>query len=171
VNLRALVLRRLQRSLERNGFPRLQMLLIVVLTGAVGFVASFLLLKLGLTEMWIRYLLAFAVAYLAFLLLLWLWLRTRAEDYADVPDLSGLGNSSNGANPGESFSGGGGNFGGGGASGYYDHPGGVPTVDGTAAGADHGGAVGEAFGAAASAEEFAIPLPPAVRIVVASPVR
>ena len=47
---------RLRDRLERQGFPRLQMLLLVSLTGAAGFVASFTLLRLGLTEMWLRYL-------------------------------------------------------------------------------------------------------------------
>jgi hypothetical protein len=82
---------RLQGQLERDGFPRLKMLLMVTITGGVGFLASFALLRFGLIEMWPRYLVAFGIAYLAFLFLLWLWLRTRAEDYADVPDFSEIG--------------------------------------------------------------------------------
>ncbi len=149
---------RLQGKLEHDGFPRLQMLLIVAMTGGVGFLASFVLLRAGLAEMWLRYLVAFGMAYLGFLFLLWLWLRTRAEDYVDVPDFSGLGPSGGSSDAAPAFAGRGGNFGGGGASGTYDHPIGTPPVDASAAGPDHGGAVGETLSAAASADEFAIPL-------------
>lgn len=156
---RAREILRLQGKLERDGFPRLQMLLIVAMTGAAGLVASFVLLQVGLTAMWLRYLVAFGAAYLAFLLLLWLWLRTRAEDYLDVPDLSGLGPSGSNGNAAPTFTGEGGNFGGGGASGSYGHPIDAPVVDASAAvGGDHGGAVGETLGAAAGADEFVIPL-------------
>ena len=144
---------RIRSDLERDGFPRLQMFLLVGLTGAAGFAASYLLLRVGLTEMWLRYLTSFGVAYLAFLGLLWLWLRTRAEDYSDFPDLSGIGPSPSGGGPGAGFSGKGGDFGGGGASGSFDAPPGDITILG-----DSGDAVGEAVGVAANAEEFAIPL-------------
>ncbi|MEW5754871.1 MAG: hypothetical protein AB1810_01075 [Pseudomonadota bacterium] len=138
------------------------MLLIVAITGAAGFLASYWLLQAGLTEMWVRYLCAFGVAYLVFLFLLWLWLRTSAEDYTDVPDLSGLPPSSGRSGdiaPG--YGGKGGNFGGGGASGSYDGPMSTTNAfDNTATSTtlDSRGAVGDALGAAANAEEFAIPL-------------
>jgi hypothetical protein len=71
-----------QRSrLEALGNPRLQMLLIVALTGLGGFLASFVLLHLGMHSMAVRYPLAVGVAYLVFLFLLWLWLRTTRDDY------------------------------------------------------------------------------------------
>lgn len=149
---------RLREKLERDGYPRLQMLLIVAMTGGVGFLTSFVLLRAGLIEMWLRYLITFGMAYLAFLLLLWLWLRTRAEDYVDIPDLSGLGSSSGSGDAAPTFAGKGGNFGGGGASSSYDHPVDAPGLDASAASADHGGAVGDTLGAAAGADEFAIPL-------------
>lgn len=82
-------IRRIRGDLERDSFPRLQMFLLVTLTGASGFVASYFLLHAGFVEMWLRYLVSFGVAYLMFLFLLWLWLRTRADDYADIPDISG----------------------------------------------------------------------------------
>ena len=63
---------RIRVRLERQGFPRLQMLLIVLLTAASGFLASYGLLRGGMTEMWLRYLVAFAIAYVVFLGLLWL---------------------------------------------------------------------------------------------------
>ena len=111
---------RLRSRLVRQSFPRLQMLLLVSLTGAVGFVASFTLLRLGLTEMWLRYLAAFSFAYLAFLGLLWLWLRTRAEDFIDIPDVSGMSPTHSGMHDPSNFTGGGGSGGGGGASGSFD---------------------------------------------------
>lgn len=111
-------IRRLEGELERESFPRLQMSLLVMLTGASGFVASYVFLRAGLVEMWLRYLASFGVAYLVFLALLWLWLRTRADDYADVPDVSGL--ISDGDGVGTAYSGQGGDFGGGGASGSFD---------------------------------------------------
>jgi hypothetical protein len=149
---------RIRRKLERNGYPRLQMLLLVMITGAVGFLASYLLLHVGLNEMWLRYLVAFGIAYLAFLLLLWLWIRTSAHDYTDFPDLSNLTPSC--GDKGHSFaaySGKGGDFGGGGASGSFE-----PQIDAThfevASSSTDSGPVGEALGAVAEADSLAIPL-------------
>ena len=139
---------RLRARLLQQGFPRLQMLLLVSLTGMAGFLASFTLLWLGLAEMWLRYLVAVSFAYLAFLGLLWLWLRTRAEDYVDIPDVSGLSPSRGGWHEGDDFSGGEGEFGGGGASGSFDSP--------------QGDTVGNAFesvgDAVSGADELALPL-------------
>ncbi len=141
---------RIRNDLERGGFPRLQMFLLVGLTGATGFTASYLFLQAGLTAMWLRYLAAFGVAYLGFLLLLWLWLRTRAEDYADSPDISPSASdtSSSDAFP-SAYSGNGGEFSGGGASGSFDGP--IPME------ADSGPA-SDALASVSEAEEFAIPL-------------
>lgn len=145
-------IQRIRSHLERDSLPRLQMSLLVALTGISGFAASYALLHAGLAEMWLRYLVSFAVAYLAFLLLLWIWLRGRADDYADIPDLSNATSScNNGA--GSGFSGEGGNFGGGGASSSFDGAGDDISIVG-----DAGEVVGEAVGAVADAEEFAIPL-------------
>lgn len=126
---------RVQRSLERDGFPRLQMALLVALTGAAGFLASFLLLRAGLSEMWLRYLAAFGVAYGVFLALLWLWLRTGLEDYLDIPDLSSIAPS---------------------GAGRLETGGSLP--DDVGVSGDPADAVGEALGTAAAAEEFALPL-------------
>lgn len=145
-------IRRIRGDLERDGFPRLQMLLLVTLTGASGFVASYFLLHAGFVEMWFRYLASFGVAYLMFLCLLWLWLRTRAEDYADFPDISGS-PSSGSDSSGTCYSGKGGDFGGGGADGSFDAPSESILEIG-----DAGSSVGDALGAVADAEEFAIPL-------------
>ncbi len=153
-------IQRIRGDLERDSFPRLQMLLLVTLTGASGFVASYILLHAGFVEMWLRYLASFGVAYLMFLVLLWLWLRTRAEDYADVPDLSGSSSSGSGSS-GTCYSGKGGDFGGGGASGSFDTPSEHITVIG-----DSGSSVGDALSTVAEAEEFAIPL--AVLVIAAA---
>jgi hypothetical protein len=149
---------RLRARLERNGYPRLQMLLLVSLTGAAGFLGSYALLHLGLTEMWVRYLAAFGFAYLAFLGLLWLWLRTTADDYVEIPDVSGLVPSGgSGGHDCGGFSGGGGSGGGGGASGTFDGPGfSAPVETGeTDSVSSVVDSAGEALG---GADELAIPI-------------
>lgn len=128
------------------------MFLLVTLTGASGFVASYLLLHAGFVEMWLRYLVSFGVAYLMFLFLLWLWLTTRAEDYTDLPDFSGSPSFGSGS-PGTCYSGKGGDFGGGGASGSFDAP-----SESTSLFSDSGGSVGDTLGTVTDAEEFAIQL-------------
>jgi len=160
--LRLKELTRIRRKLEQNGIPRLQMFTIVTIAGATGFLASFLMLDSGLTEMWLRYACAVGAAYLMFLFLLWLWLRTSAEDYTDIPDLSGITPSSGrSGEPAYACEGKGGEFGGGGAQGSYDGP-----VAGNSmsfepiesSSASESDIIGEALGGAAQAEEFAIPL-------------
>ena len=109
----------LERRLHSS---RLQMTLIVALTGAVGFFASLALLHAGLNSLWLRYPVAVAIAYIAFLSFLWCWLRMRADDFLDRLDLPGpdFGPQSAGTEPvplGKPFEPGGGRSGGGGASG------------------------------------------------------
>lgn len=159
---RALAIRRVETHLLSNSFPRLQMTLLVALTGGFGLLASFSLLRLGLDSMALRYPLALAASYVFFLLLLWLWLRTRATDYLDAPDLSGFVQAGGQPAPSVDFvSGGGGDFGSGGASGTFDSP-----------IADLGGAVeapmkavGEAVGSIGDADELAVPI---VVVVIAA---
>lgn len=145
-------IQKIRGDLERDSFPRLQMFLLVTLTGASGFFASYTFFHIGLVEMWLRYLASFGIAYLMFLILLWLWLRSRAEDYADIPDVSGITSSSSDGSS-ACYSGKGGDFGGGGASGTFDSP-----ADGISSVGDSGGSVGDALSTVAEAEEFAIPL-------------
>lgn len=156
------ILLRIRRRLEHVGYPRLQMLLIVVITGGFGFLASFLLLSAGMDAMWLRYPCAVLSAYLAFLLLLWLWLRTNAVDYADVPDPGALPNLPD-VHSMSSISGGGGHGGGAGASASFDGP----DVSGSASSIDLPAvdlpssdlpSVGDAVSAVGDADEFAIPL-------------
>lgn len=151
-------IQRAQRRLEAESYPRLQMSLIAGLTGAFGLLASFLLLRLGLDSMALRYPLAAAAAYLMFLFLIWLWLRTNREDYGHIADLplpSGQGPScGDGVESVAAIrSGGGGDFGGGGASGSF---GGQGAAVEDATGLRLG--VGDAVGAVADSDGLAIPL-------------
>jgi len=158
----------LRSRLELRSFPRIQMGLIVALTGAAGLLWSFLLLRAGMHSMVLRYPLALAGAYAVFLLLLWLWLRTKASDYADAqPDLVNLvpdpGNAAPGGNP-LSFHSGGGDFGGGGADGSFDAAAASVSSVSDAPASSIGDAAGEAAGAVGGADELAIPI---VAIVLA----
>lgn len=155
---------RLRQDLENHSWPRTQMSLLVSLTGGAGLLASFLLLHAGMNSMMLRYPLALLVAYGFFLLLLWLWLRTKAEDWTDVPDPGiDLPLPSGGGSPAWT-SGGGGHFGGGGASGNFDAPMPVQTLAPRGSGSlktdlsqdatDGWGSVGDV----ADADEWAIPL-------------
>lgn len=101
-DLRRREIDRLRNELETADFPRLKMMLIVGLTGAGGFLASYLLLGAGMASMTSRYPLAVGIAYLVFLFLLWLWLRSSADDYSDfAPDLPDGGHRSAGNCSGE----------------------------------------------------------------------
>lgn len=145
-------IQRIRGDLERDSFPRLQMLLLVTLTGTSGFVASYILLRAGFVEMWLRYLVSFGFAYLVFLVLLWLWLRTRVEDYADLPDLSGF-PSSRSAKPETIYSGKGSDLGSASANESFD-----AASNHISASGDPGNLIDDALGVAAEAEDFAIPL-------------
>lgn len=117
-----------RERLLRHGLPRLQMSLILAVTGASGFLCSFVLLRLGVGLMAVRYPIAVLVAYGVFLLLLRVWLNFQRDgwegeglDLLDVP-------ASSGSDGGEAFLGGGGRFGGGGASAAYEAPSPAPAV-------------------------------------------
>lgn len=103
---------RARRQLQHRGWPRLQMALIVVLTGAAGFLASHVLRLAGMDAMLLRYPLAVLMAYGVFLLLMWIWIRWRWDAVADGLS-SGRGGSGSQGSP---WSGSGGRSGGGGAS-------------------------------------------------------
>ena len=157
---------RLMGRLNRDGYPRLQMSLLVALTGGAGLLASFLLLhSAGVGAMHLRYPAAVGCAYLAFLFLLWLWLRTKADDYLDgsidIPDLSGVG--SPGVDSLPDFGGAGGDFGGGGASGNFVVDDSLPSPSLSIGDGGAADGLGEAVG---GADEGAIPL--AVALLVAA---
>src|SRR5688572_9067674 len=80
-----------KQRLLRHGLPRLQVFLIIVITGTIGFLTSFYLLHAGIGRMWVRYPIAILVAYGVFLLLLrvWLWLNGRRL-LGDLNPLDGM---------------------------------------------------------------------------------
>ena len=98
------------------------MSLIVALTGGSGLLASFLLLHGGIHSMAVRYPAAVALAYVVFLLLLWVWLRTTRREWIDAADIPSALPSGGGGGSGipidlsTPFRGGGGDFSGAGAS-------------------------------------------------------
>ena len=69
-NNRARAIQRVRERLVRESFPRVQMALIVALTGGFGLLASFVMLQFGLGSMAIRYPLALSLAYCFFLFLI-----------------------------------------------------------------------------------------------------
>jgi hypothetical protein len=118
---------RAKDHLQRDGLPRLQMSLIVALTGGAGFLSSYALLRLEVDSMALRYPIAVAVAYGVFLLLLWMWLalqRRGLDEVIDAADAVDLADGALGAagDAVDSFAGGGGSFGGGGASASFEDP-------------------------------------------------
>lgn len=118
---RHMIVERIRREVERRGFPRLQMLLLVLLTGGAGFLASYGLLHAGVETLAWRYGLAVAIAYSFFLLLLWLWLRTGFDDYTYEDVLLEIADSAPSRGGGATqYEGGGGEFSGGGASGHWE---------------------------------------------------
>jgi hypothetical protein len=78
--LTALARRRLADGLG----PRWTMAGILFVAGAVAFVSSAVMLRVGVTHMAVRYPLAVGWGYLGFLFLLWLWLRSAHYDALDA---------------------------------------------------------------------------------------
>lgn len=84
----------LRRYYERERFPRLIVMVLLLATGGVGFLASAGMLWLGVSEMWIRYPIAVLIAYIAFVALIRLWAETernrtdahRELEKVDAPD-------------------------------------------------------------------------------------
>jgi hypothetical protein len=156
--LRDRLVKHIGKTIERRGYPRLQMMLLVALTGGAGFLCSFALLHSGLDEMWLRYLICVGAAYVVFLVLLWFWLRSTVEDFqpldaidaaSDLADLlpeKGL--------QASQWQGAGGKFGGGGGSGRFQEAteGISEDVVETATPLEH------AADAAGAADELAIPM-------------
>ena len=110
----------LKRRLLQKSYPRLHASLILLLTGSAGFLASFALLRFGVSSMWLRYPIAIVVAYGVFLLLLrvWLWLSRPPDVGFDlVEDVLEV--SFDAAESGDAGFGGGADFAGGGAGGSW----------------------------------------------------
>lgn len=147
---RVMAVASMRARLLRDGFPRLQMFILVSLTGLAGFAASAAMLAAGIDTMALRYTLAMGIAYSVFLLLLWLWLHTSAADYIDFPGPDGAGGAARNVDSAaaDDFIGGG-SFDGGGASAHVEFGVEARSVD----------AVGkEPLELIAQAEEGAIPL-------------
>lgn len=163
---------RLMRRLELDSYPRLQMFLLVALTGLAGLATSYALLQAGVQAMALRYPLAVGGAWLVFLFLLWLWLRTQAEDWVDIPgdiSLPSGGSDGPGSLPEVDLPpvAGGGEFGGGGASAGFSVDDPLPAAELPSVELPGVEAVGEAVGdVVGSADEGAIPL--AVVLLVAA---
>jgi hypothetical protein len=110
----------LKRRLQRKSYPRFHATLILLLTGLAGFLVSFILLRLGVSAMWLRYPLAILVAYGVFLILLRVWLslsRPREWDVLEIVEdtVEVVSDSAEG----DPAFGGGADFGGGGAGGSW----------------------------------------------------
>ena len=164
--------RRVRRDLQQRRWLRVHAALIATLTLGLAWATTHSLMLAGLDRLALRYGLAFAVAYLALMGLLYLWARwllsrDRAEaDLLQIDSPSGTpgsGSSSSCADPTPFQSGGGGDFGGGGASAGFDAPGiGEPLGEG----AGHlGSAAAEIVG---GADEAAVVLIPLAVVVVAA---
>ena len=71
-----------------NQWPRLQIMIILALTGVAAFLTSAVLLRLGVTQMVVRYPIAIAAAYGVFIMLigLWLWLQRNESDMDDLTE-------------------------------------------------------------------------------------
>jgi hypothetical protein len=104
----------IKQRLLSSGDPRLEMFVILSVTGTLGFFASLLMLNLGITNMALRYPLAVLFAYCTFLMLLRIWLSFKCgreiepDVDVDVPDID-LSQPHHDAGPGSfEFGGGGG---------------------------------------------------------------
>jgi hypothetical protein len=75
VSKRHRIVTALERYLERHGWPRFQMTLIVAVTGLVWFLSGYLLLRAGLRVICFRYVASLGCSYVAFICLVWIWLR------------------------------------------------------------------------------------------------
>jgi hypothetical protein len=161
---------RLAHQLDLRIYPRLQMFLLVGLTGMFAFLLSFLFLHAGMTFIALRYPLVFGCAYLFFLFLLWLWLHTKNDDVTNLPDVFPNLGSSNSEQTATSLpssapiSEGGGDFAGGGATGSFDSVDVLtfadPPIDTTKgiSGASNSSRSSSSGGDASGLDEFLIPV-------------
>ncbi|MBR7746107.1 hypothetical protein [Undibacterium baiyunense] len=168
---------RLKSRIEKDGYPRLQMMLMVMMTGLIGFLSSFILLHSGMQTMWLRYLCAFGIAYVGFIGLLRVWLVTQREQVADVTEAV-LDIAYHASRPssgtGSQFSGQGGDFGGGGTSASFDsasspseglidlseagNTASSVSTGGSGGGSSGSSGIGNALSGAGDADELVIPL-------------
>jgi hypothetical protein len=148
----------LMRTLRAQHFTRLSMTLILVTCICLALLTTKGLLNLGLTEMWVRYVVALIVAYGAFFVGVWIWLhlspygrhlRSQRRDGDIADSFSGdiplpSGNARGGSSAPE-FQGAGGNFDGGGAGGSWSVSDGSTSVDMPGGAGDKLGDIGGAL--------------------------
>lgn len=142
------------QTLRAQHFTRFSMTLILVTCISLALLTTKGLLQLGVTEMWVRYVVALIVAYGAFFVGVWIWLHLspygrhlrsqRREDitdsFGDIPLPDG---SSGGSTP--EFQGAGGSFDGGGAGGNWSVSDGSTSVDMSGGGGNSFGDLGGAL--------------------------
>lgn len=151
---------RTREHLLSRSLPRLQMSGLLALTGAAGFLTSFLLLEAGVESMAVRYPVAVLAAYAVFLLLLrvWLWMQRHgswdAGDFVDWTEVAVDGAEAVADGVG-GLSGGGGSFGGGGSSTSFEAPR-VPVPRAPALKSGGGGGGGKGFGFSLDLDEGGI---------------
>jgi hypothetical protein len=80
----------LRRRFARAGSKRLEIQGILLATGVVGFIASFVMLRLGLEQMWLRYPLAALAGWLVFLGLVRLWAEAERKRFASEEEIDAL---------------------------------------------------------------------------------
>ena len=78
----------LEAYFERRSFPRTMLSLVLIITGLCGFFVSYLLLRLGVEHMWVRYPIAAAIAYGILLGLVRLWVELERGRFN--PDDAGI---------------------------------------------------------------------------------
>lgn len=77
------LVRRARAHLDLHGYSRIELFVIVALAGVAGFLVSYGLLNGGVHSMPARYAAAGSAAYLAFLLLIRLWIVWKSGAHAD----------------------------------------------------------------------------------------
>lgn len=123
---------RVKRYLIQRFYTRFHMSLILVTAGLAAMLTNWLLLRIGIHAMWMRYPVAVTMAYAAFLAGIWLWLRyvnftqepkqgrSRIDgDEWEIPAIGSGGGGSGSVEIPNVIRGGGGSFDGGGASGAW----------------------------------------------------
>jgi hypothetical protein len=99
--MRRLLVARLERHLTRTTAPRLQMLVLVLVTSVVGLLTSVWLRHLHVNQMVHRYPISVVVAYGAVLSLVWMWIILQQK--ALGPDSEDCGHLANEARRGSSL--------------------------------------------------------------------
>lgn len=114
---------RLQQDIELNHYPRLVVFILIIISGLSAFIMSFALLKLGIHDLALRYLIVWILVYFLFALGLRIWLALKTSENSgwDNADISNVfpDSFSSSHHTTSNYAGNGGNFGGGGAKGSW----------------------------------------------------